>query len=324
MADTPTAPVTAEDRPSGAFVSVKQDGVEIQSNTGTEEQLRSELGIDDAPAAEPEIKPRARSRHENPTTRMIEATRREATAKRERDEALAEAKRVSDELAALKAPKPPTPQAPVPESPPAPAPPIQPVAAAIPEDKEPTLDDFKAEGDPYTAWIFARNAWGTRQEIRKASQQTAQQWAAYHEAVAWDGVVEAAEKKTPGLKQKLLAATVGVDRRIMPYIRSQELGPDVLLYLEEHHEEAQRLTTLHPVDQIGQIGQIIGKLSNTRTEAASPKGSAPPPPPVSQARPPIKPPAGIANSSTSDEPPGDDASPEEYERYWKPRRKQYR
>lgn len=331
MADTQT-PALAEERRSGAFVSVKHDGVEVQSNTGTEEQLRSELGIEAPPSdgtvtpAEPEARPRSRSRHENPTTRMIEATRREAAAKRERDEAIAESAKIKAELDALKAPKPAPVQAPPqtvqPQQPPAQQP-QAPIAASISDDPEPKIEDFKEQADPYTSWIFARNSWGTRQEIKKASQQTSDQWAAYHEAVAWEGRVDAAEKKAPGLKAKLLAADVGVDGRIMPYIRTQELGPDVLLYLQEHKDEAQRLTTLHPVEQIGQIGQIIGRL-HTRTEAVASRGSAPEPQPVSQARPPIKPPAGVAVSSTADEPPGDDASPEEYERYWGPRRKKYR
>lgn len=321
-----TAPPAAEDRRSGGFVSVTHDGVEIQSNTGTEEQLRAELGLDQPPV-EPAEKPRARSRHENPTARMIEATRIAATAKRERDEALADAKRIKDENDALKAAaaRPPAPPLQEPAQPvQSPPQPVQPAASALPaEDPEPKIEDFKAEADPYTAWIFARNTWGTRQEIRKASQQTSEQWAAYHEAVAWEGRLEAAEKKAPGLKAKLLAATVGVDRRVMPYIRSQDYGPAVLEYLQEHQDIAQRLTTLHPVEQIGQIGEIIGSLK-MRTEAAVNRGSAPPPPPVSQARPPIRPPAGVAASAASDEPPGEDATPEEHERYWGPIRKRYR
>lgn len=334
------------DTPSGAFVSLKHDGFVIQSNTGTADDLRTELGLpaiaapadgappDPPPAADPPstipTKARKFSRHEHAAARVEAATAGEALAKRERDEAKAEADRLKAELDSLRKPPsvPATPSAASPEprvAVPPPAASTAPPAAYVPPpttdaDPEPKIEDprYQQTADPYTAWLLDRNAWGTRQEVRKFAQSQAQ----YQGEVAVHSAFMARVQATPDFDKKFNPATP-VNREIMPYLKKLDYGPQVLLYLSEHQDLAQRLTTLHPVEQIGQIGEIVGTLKS-RTAAAHSNGSAPDPPPVTKAKPLVKPLVGGPSSGTPDSPPGDDASEAEHDAYYGKLRRQFR
>lgn len=212
------------------------------------------------------------------TQREVEATR-------------AELARLREEMAQLK-----------PQARPQQAEPAQPR-----EDPEPKIEDFAklADGsdnpDPYTAWVFAKNTWGTRQEIKRFAASSAAQQSQVEEHHSWEAKVEAAEKATPGIREKLRTATVPIHRDTLPYIKRHERGADIAAYLVDHPDIAQRLVTLHPVEQIGQIGEIVGELKASALAAKG--GSAAPARPVSQARAPIQPlgTSPVASSPDPDE-----------------------
>src|SRR5882762_12012079 len=89
------APTNAQELPSGSFISVTHDGFEVSSNTGTEEELRSQLGIEPPKdGAEPKeaMPSQARRPKEDPRVRrqsiqsQIDTdTARRETAKKEAD-----------------------------------------------------------------------------------------------------------------------------------------------------------------------------------------------------------------------------------------------
>ncbi len=322
-------PIEASELPSGSFVSVKHDGFTIESNTGTADDLRGELGIAtseppaDGPPAEPAQTPpptpERRNGRRSAYMRLEEATAKEAAAKRERDEAKAETDRLRAEIEALKKPAAPAQAAPV-QAPAAQSQSPAPLATQpASEDPEPKIEDAKYQGaaDPYTAWLLDRNAWGTRREVNRAIRQQQAHAAEMAQHQAWMERVA----KTPDFQAKFNPNTP-VHREIVPYLKRIDFGPQVMLYLSEHQDEAQRLTTLHPVEQIGQIGEIVGLLK-ARTAAASTNGSAPTPPAVSQAKPLVRPLVGGPSHGTP-EPPGDDASEEQHEAYYGKVRRQFR
>lgn len=105
-----------------------------------------------------------------------------------------------------------------------------------------------------------------------------------------------------------------VDTRTIPYIHSHPQGPDIMVYLTEHPDIAQRLASLNPTDsphptaeQIGQIGEIAGELKARAVAASS--GPARPPA-ISNAKPPIKPLGSSPN--VSDDVDEADLSPDEF------------
>ena len=89
------------------------------------------------------------------------------------------------------------------------------------------------------------------------------------------------------------------------------MGPDVMVYLANHREIAQRLTTLNPIEQIGQIGEIVGALKARATAAPIKSGPASPSP-ISQAKKLIKPVSGSPQASDDDDGDEDDISVDEH------------
>lgn len=122
----------------------------------------------------------------------------------------------------------------------------------------------------------------------------------YSRQQQWKQRVETLKKATPDWDARFKPETP-IDRRLMPYLTSQEQGPEVLLYLSDHQDLAQRIATLHPIDQIGEIGKILARL-----DAAPPSTGPAPTPVASSAKPPIKP--VTASPQVAD---GDDYSEDE-------------
>ena len=108
-------------------------------------------------------------------------------------------------------------------------------------------------------------------------------------------------KLDPSFAQKLNATPV--DTRIIPYLHSHPQGPKVMVYLVNHPQVAQRLTTLNPIDQVGQIGEIVAELKSASAAAKSGPASKPS---ISNAKPLIKPVSAAPTASDDDDEPDDD------------------
>ena len=133
----------------------------------------------------------------------------------------------------------------------------------------------------FEEWQFAVTTHVTRAALAESQQQT---------QVAAQRRTEAARIQTEGRKLDPAfdekAATVPVDSRVYPYVSGLDNAHEVILYLHDHPDIAQRITTLTPIVQVGQIGEISGRLKS-QAEAVS-RGPARVPP-ISRANPPIKP-----------------------------------
>lgn len=96
--------------------------------------------------------------------------------------------------------------------------------------------------------------------------------------------VENETKKDPTFPDKLKATPV--DTRVVPWLHAHPQGEDIMMHLVNHPDLAQAITDLHPIDQIGRMGEIAGELK-ARTAAAT-SGPARTPN-ISHAKAPIKP-----------------------------------
>lgn len=255
--DAPEAPVVASDRNAdGTFKS---------------------KALDEAVKAD--AKPKARN---NPVARMEEATAQAAAAKRERDEARAETARLKADLDAARRPV---------EAP-------KPAAKATAEAEPNPSDAAKYPNGEFDRQFLKDQArWEARQEFqqqeeartRTAREQQQHQFRTQAER-EWQTRLQAAKVKTPDWDVRFKPDTP-VDTRIMPHLITQDDGPELLLYLSDHPDLAQRLVTLPPIAQIVELGKISGRLA-----AAHDRGTVTSPIP-SKASAPITPLGGGASAS---------------------------
>lgn len=300
------------------FGSVTHDGVTIESNTETADEIRTALGIE-APVVEPEtpaVEAKGKPRND-PRARVEQATATAAEAKRERDEAKAETARLNARIAELEAKSKPEP---------AKAPAAKPAG-----DPEPTVDQF----DTYELFVDARARWAARQEWDSREQQRTE-----HETLQRrEHVNREMDRKFAEDYHKILAEEPDFESRVDPRLlnvpRLSALADpseatfgnflvervfkathkkEMLLHLS-NLETVQRLATLPADEVIGELAYFDRSIG-----AASPGGPAPTPPAVSKAKPPIQPLGSSHVASADDGPPGDDATDDEWFK-WKDRQK---
>jgi len=299
---------------------VTADDITVESNTETAAEIRANFGV-----PEPVVEPPAPEEPEEPEVPEVPApepeaasveppkidkrTRegRKASIQAEIDELIAtrhttkrELEALQADLARLRADHPPTPPAATP-------------ASDASSDPEPTPDRFET----YEQYVKAQAKWEARQEIQTAlaAQQRAWETQQAEQAEArrqqtWRDRLARVKAATPDWDARFKAETP-IDKRVIPYLTNQEDGPQLLLYLSEHPDLAQRLagteTTppLHPVDQIRELAKISARL-----EAAT-SGPAPGTPIASAAKPPIKP-VGSSPQVTDQDDGSDDESVEQH------------
>lgn len=152
-----------------------------------------------------------------------------------------------------------------------------------------TYEDYTAD----VATFIADRRFDERMSAHTAQQTLRTQ----HDA--WVDRLDAAKGKDPALAAKL--ATLK-DTPLADYtahfLRTSKIGVDILAYLADHPDIAQRLPTLPPLTQAEELGKLEGQLSAARAAAASP-GPAPAPK-ISTAKPPIKPVDGSPPVSDDD------------------------
>lgn len=299
------------------------DGFTVESNYETPAQLREGLGIDEpAPAkAEPATSPGAderprRNRRSDPRAAVETAVGRQREAERAAREATERAERLAAEIESLKK----TPAAVAPAAAPfagAPAPVATP-QAPVQAQPQMTQADYKrymamadapketdfAGENGWKEYQFAVNHFVTQKMLQEHSQRLATMTAEQQVHAQFTQRLDAAKTRIPDFDQRFNPQTP-IDTRIFPYIQRLENAPDVMLYLSEHQDIAQRLTALHPLEQIGQIGEIAGTLKAQSAAASSPASARPA---ISQALPPTKRVSGAPPVAVSDDLPGDDAT----------------
>jgi hypothetical protein len=268
-----------------------------------------------APEPEPEKdteKPLGKPR-DDPRARMLEATRKEAEAKRQAAALAERAERAERRLAELEKGKPA-------EEPKRPA-----------ADEKPKAEDF----EDYADFVEARSRWAAREEFRTAQRAAAVQAQAQNYVQKLDGVVskynerlaKATEgdpdfmgKLSPEVSELRPTFTLEQGQRPGPLnliadeILSSEHAPALMLHLSEHPDVFQRIAALRtPPEVLREMAKLEARLDAAPTATVSRAE-------VSKAHAPVRPVAGAPH--TADQVPGDDASYEDHKRYWNARDKQ--
>lgn len=263
---------------------------------------------------------------DDPKARMLEATRKEAEAKRELQAERQERARLAERLAALERGRQEQPQP-------------QP-AQRSDDDPEPQEEDFET----VAAHAKAVGAWAARQEFKKAREEAeihtqARQFAEREQAKAkkFNDKIEAIKKSDPDFHKRLSGdvasltpyfayapeelAQLSVDEKKKVYIATKMVYSDYpaefMLYFSEHEDEFQRIASLQTPEQILEEMAIIRTRFNVQGAATA--GTSPKPR-ISMAPPPVRPVTGAPGATDTE--PGPEASYAEHKRYWSNRDKQ--
>jgi hypothetical protein len=240
---------------------------------------------------------RAKSQQAGPADvpRIAELTRRLREAETERD--------------ALKAR--PAPAAPA--APPATPAPAAPTAATA----KPKIDDFQDYGE----YVEAVADWKIA-EARRVDRETSQKDAeAARVATSWKTRVDAAKTKYADFDAVALQAptTIPQGSVIDGWILEHPAGADVLYTLQSNPTEIDRILALPLFEQVEALTLLSQRVAQPARELAVKTGAAATP--VQKVAP--RPPTPVRTSAVpaADEPPGDDASLAEHERFYGSRRR---
>lgn len=305
-------------------VSVTDGDITIESSDESADQIRLALGVDDvksdsessgldgsgsdmadasagadsgdAGSVDPGLA--TRTKPEKIDRRTLEGKRKSIQAEIDKDTARrhtakAEADAEEARLAALRAERANFPSHRA-EAPPSPA----------QNDPEPTIEQFKDQQDPYTAWMRAVSRWEGRQEFAKheqtRQQQHAQQQREWQLQQRANTYVERMSPRMadPDFAARLQAsplahtlATYALPAGVRPTPMNDLIEeiidspfPDKLSeFFLDHPQDLQRLTTLN---SRAELSRAIGRIES-RLEAALPGPARTPA--ISHAKPPIKP-----------------------------------
>lgn len=320
------------DQPRG-FGSVTHEGVTVESNTETPEQIRAALGIE-APVEEPAA-PVADVKTDDTGERNADGTFKpkkprndpqaridQITAKAREAERRAEAaeRRAAELEARTSQPSAPTPRAVTP-----------PVDDVPPDPKKYTGEEYDPEYMRAMARYEAKQEIRQQEEVRQTHER--QQREEYEHRTVNEAFAErynAAVDQDPSFVSRLYPSLMNTVRYGMLSAEEKKNPPVASLILEEvfhseHPKEmllyacdpanAQRLATLPPTKLRRELVSFEARL-----DAAPVAGSAPKAVPVSHAKPPIQPVGSTPVSAAEGSPPGDDATDEEWYA-WKARSK---
>lgn len=307
---TPVAESAEAELPLSAFVkrgNARDAGQDVPELAATADDPEPEPVPE--PEPEPDAAPKIAASTGEPDKRTREGKRRSIQAEidaetKRKYAAKQEADAEETRLAALRAERA---QLATQARPAAPVAPAAPPAAATPSayarysamPDAPKIENYKTiEEYQFDVSEFVADK---RFEERMAATQQQRQIAGQQQKFTTRVQAEIAKDAT--FADKLNATPV--DTRIIPYLHSHAQGDEIMVYLVNNPQVAQRLTTLNPIEQVGEIGGIVAELK-LRADAAS-RGPARASS-MSNAKPPIKP-LGSAPAVSDDDDGNDEDLP---------------
>lgn len=202
-------------------------------------------------------------------------------------------------------------------------------SAAPAEDREPQLEDFESEADPYTAYLRALTRYDLKQQQKGDATKTVEATKAeleeqinHEQAAQWTERLTSFAAQTPDFHTVIKPVA---DIELTPLLRaaiiSDDNGPAVAYYLAQHPEtfdELLLLTDGKPVSDAS-VAVLRRRFSTYRQQAVS-TGSAARQTPAPLAPPPPNP-VRTGPMKTGDEPPGDGHSLADHAKHFGPKRR---
>ena len=263
-----------------------------------ESESESDSSESETPVEPPKIDKRTREGRKASIQQEIDdLTRAKYDTRREVEQAHAELARLRAERSALDqrpATSAPSATEGTPQTEPRPQP------ASVPDWKRylalpdaPTADQFET----YDDFMAARAQFIADRRYEDREQESRQRQSVDSMTQAHFGRLQRARDDAAlGARLSSVPADMETSRPINDYIVRSELGPELLVHLSEHSDIRQRILTLHPIEQIRQMGILEGTLQASAAVHSGPAVT----PNVSKARPPIKP-VGSAPVASGDD-----------------------
>jgi hypothetical protein len=289
-------PVVAAESPAGA------EAESTAAEASGDEKPAVEGTVDDAAASEAATT--LSKRKGRFQTRLAELTREKYEHIRAKDEALSEVARLKAELSQ---------RAPADAHVPEPSSQDGEVLEAVAEPTTPEPVDLPGTVPPkpqeeafstYTDFIDALTDWkADRRDEAQAKRDTENnrrhmaQVAEEAQRTKWNGTVKVAREQYPDFDKAIeLSAAVPLSQAVRDLVVMSDVGASLLYYLAIHPAEAEKLSSMHPVKALAQLGRIEATLGVTESpeemdnESAEPADESVLPPakvPVSKAPKPL-------------------------------------
>ena len=148
------------------------------------------------------------------------------------------------------------------------------------------IDKYNADRDKY---ITDKTKWEIREEQNAQTQQS--QIAQLENT--WQSRLKKAAENIPEIEQIAKSPNLVINKASAAAVKSSEAGPQIVKYLFDNPEEAKRISDLHPVDSVREIGKLEAKLANTSTQSITTNR-------ISQAPEPVKPIGNAGSLITTD------------------------
>lgn len=267
----------------------KEEALEAEKKAAPKQEAEPEEEPEPA-AAQTDDEKTGKPRHD-PKARMLEATRKEAEAKREAKAERERREALEREIEALRRERAPQPEKETAQ------------AAPTDDDPEPQEGDFES----YPEFVKAAARWAARDERRQLEAKNAQQSEADRKRNEIKGSLEALTKAVadartddPEFVKKVSKDVAAVDPTFVcvatgvrpdgrawiadEFLSAPENAPTLMLYLSEHPDEFQRISALSSPRAVTRaLAMIVAKQG---TEAATADTSSKPE--VSKAPPPVR------------------------------------
>lgn len=317
--EQPTAPRHAE---------LTHDGFTVRSNTGTREDLQTELGVEPDPSPSDETHadpaPDAEStKQPGDKLKAGEHHKRISKLTYEREEANRRLEEAQAEMARLKADR---------ERPAREAPRDEPEPRRT-EDEQARYERWKTghdDADPkpevskfddHDAYLDARDAWNERRIDRKLQRASEErQHFERHQQVTkacadFMTRIDTEAQKDPAFREMANKIQIPGEGPIFDVFVLDPSTPveSLVRHFDAHPDELSKLIAMRPGRQLAELHRLLGKLEG-RAEAAQ-AGSVPRVKPSTKAHAPINP-VVATHVAATDEPPGDDATDDEWFSYY--------
>jgi len=241
------------------------------------------------------------AKRRNPEKRINQAIAKQRAAEAAAQQALARAQQLEAELAAARTVAPPAPG--LPPSAPEPAPAASPYAKPMPkrEDigtKYPTYEDYSEALAVWSAEEGERRGREAALQVEqdRVAEQQRRQFLEHQQtrATAHNERLTTFIASHPDFNTVLSNLQhIDVPRVVTDALIDSPTGPAILYHLANDLEQAERLSTLAPIDAIRAIGRLEARLGDA-PDSGSPSGT----PPVTRAAAPIKPVGAAPTAST--------------------------
>lgn len=165
------------------------------------------------------------------------------------------------------------------------------------DNTEATPKPASSEFATYDEYVEALSDWKAGQKVATALAQRAEGAATTARAETFEERVSQAKTRMSDFDTVVGKSSVEVASHIRESILDSDRGPELAYHLAKHPQEAQRLSSMHPLQAARELGRLEASFDKPEAESSEPAAAARP---VTNAPPPTRPAASGRTAPTTD------------------------